>query len=197
MNQTANEAASHKNKKFATNETLIFGSQNLYTLAQCTPDLSSNDCRSCLNKVIRELPCCDGNLGGRIIYPSCNVRYELYPFYRTTNSDALFPRTNHSKQDSGFTQDPFYLSHNCSSNYHYLPQVNYFQIYLKPLFFSLSSNAANGNIFYEDHVEYLVYGQFMCRGDLPPRLCVQCLKNATDRLSSNSTCRSSPKGIIV
>ncbi|XP_004491668.1 uncharacterized protein [Cicer arietinum] len=204
MNQTADEAArsllGDENKKFATKQATISGSQNLYCLAQCTPDLSPNDCRSCLSRVIGDLPwCCEGKQGGRVLYPSCNVRYELYPFYRNVSDSstpaALVPETNDSKQDSGFSQDPFYLFHNCSSN-HSLTKDNTFQIYTKTLFSYLSSYATNGKIFYKDNVEQMVYDHFMCRGDLPPHLCGQCVKNATDRLSSNSKCRSSLEGII-
>ena len=86
MNKTADVAAKPGlgKKKYATNEAFISGFQTLYVLAQCTPDLSPQDCRRCLSGVIGDLNwCCDGKQGGRVLYPSCNVRYELYPFYRT------------------------------------------------------------------------------------------------------------------
>ncbi|KAK7366503.1 hypothetical protein VNO80_08494 [Phaseolus coccineus] len=85
INTTADEAANFPMgvKKYATKEATISGFQSLYCLAQCTPDLSPRDCRSCLSGVIGDLPwCCQGKQGGRVLYPSCNVRYELYPFYR-------------------------------------------------------------------------------------------------------------------
>ncbi|XP_035544319.1 cysteine-rich receptor-like protein kinase 10 isoform X2 [Juglans regia] len=69
-------------KKFGTNQTKFSEFQNLYNLVQCTPDLSSADCNRCLQTAINRLPiCCDGKQGGRVLFPSCNVRYELYPFY--------------------------------------------------------------------------------------------------------------------
>ncbi|RDY12708.1 Cysteine-rich receptor-like protein kinase 10, partial [Mucuna pruriens] len=89
INATADEAANTPIgvKKFATRQANISGFQTLYCLAQCTPDLSRQDCRRCLSGVIGDLPwCCQGKQGGRVLYPSCNVRYELYPFYRTTAS---------------------------------------------------------------------------------------------------------------
>ncbi|ERN12049.1 hypothetical protein AMTR_s00035p00102410 [Amborella trichopoda] len=55
----------------------------IYGLAQCTNDLSSGDCKACLDKVIGELPtCCSGKQGARVLTGSCNIRYEVYPFYR-------------------------------------------------------------------------------------------------------------------
>ncbi|XP_075666625.1 cysteine-rich receptor-like protein kinase 10 [Castanea sativa] len=69
-------------KKFGTKQVNISAFQTLYNLAQCTPDLSSTDCKTCLQDAVKLLPwCCSGKQGGRIVFPSCNVRYELYPFY--------------------------------------------------------------------------------------------------------------------
>ncbi|TKY51082.1 Cysteine-rich receptor protein kinase 25 [Spatholobus suberectus] len=82
MNKTADEAASSPigAEKYATNQANISGFQSLYCLVQCTQDLSTQSCRSCLSSAIGLLPwCCEGKQGGRILYPSCNVRYESYP----------------------------------------------------------------------------------------------------------------------
>ncbi|XP_062013387.1 cysteine-rich receptor-like protein kinase 25 [Rosa rugosa] len=69
-------------KKYATKEAAFNGFQQLYSLVQCTPDLSSTSCVTCLRGAIAQLPgCCTGKQGGRVLYPSCNVRYEVYPFY--------------------------------------------------------------------------------------------------------------------
>ncbi|XP_048132919.1 cysteine-rich receptor-like protein kinase 10 [Rhodamnia argentea] len=66
-------------KKFAVGEANFTSSQTLYTLAQCTPDLTAWDCNTCLRSVIPGLP--EGKQGGRKLTPSCAVRFELYPFY--------------------------------------------------------------------------------------------------------------------
>ncbi|XLT32039.1 hypothetical protein HN873_063331 [Arachis hypogaea] len=59
--------------------------QNIYGLAQCTPDLSSLQCDYCLAGAFLETPnCCNGKRGGRVIKPSCNVRYEVYSFFNYT-----------------------------------------------------------------------------------------------------------------
>ncbi|XP_057505999.1 cysteine-rich repeat secretory protein 38-like [Actinidia eriantha] len=66
---------------YATGEGELDGSDTLYGLVQCTRDLSSSDCKKCLDGAISELPsCCDGKRGGRVVGGSCNFRYELYPF---------------------------------------------------------------------------------------------------------------------
>ncbi|KAF5474688.1 hypothetical protein F2P56_006565 [Juglans regia] len=74
-------------KKFGTNRTKFLEFQDLYSLVQCTPDLSSGDCNLCLRIAINRLPiCCDGKRGGRVLLPSCNIRYELYPFYKDAST---------------------------------------------------------------------------------------------------------------
>uniref|UniRef100_A0A2N9EZD8 Gnk2-homologous domain-containing protein n=1 Tax=Fagus sylvatica TaxID=28930 RepID=A0A2N9EZD8_FAGSY len=52
-------------------------------LVQCIPVLSSSDCNRCLRGAITYLPtCCEGSHGGNVVNPSCNVRYEVFPFYQ-------------------------------------------------------------------------------------------------------------------
>ncbi|KAJ8749258.1 hypothetical protein K2173_018737 [Erythroxylum novogranatense] len=68
-------------KLYATGELELEASQKLYGLAQCSRDLSSANCQSCLDQAISELPnCCNAKRGGRVVGASCNFRYELYPF---------------------------------------------------------------------------------------------------------------------
>ncbi|KAL7213442.1 hypothetical protein ACSBR2_016048 [Camellia fascicularis] len=69
------------NHMYATTQTNVTSSIKLYSMVQCTPDLSPTDCRTCLNSVVSEfLKSVAGNKGGRCASPSCNIRYELYPF---------------------------------------------------------------------------------------------------------------------
>jgi hypothetical protein len=98
LNKTMTELASQASnfptgaKKFGTKEVNFSQFQNLYNLVQCTPDLSSADCNSCLQAAINRLPiCCDGKQGGRVLFPSCNVRYELYQFYNESTAPAPAP----------------------------------------------------------------------------------------------------------
>ncbi|KAL5578972.1 hypothetical protein UlMin_011414 [Ulmus minor] len=75
-------------RKFGTKGAKFTAFQILYYLAQCTPDLSSEDCSRCLHNAIDLLNvCCTRSQGGRVLFPSCNVRYELYLFYEQTASE--------------------------------------------------------------------------------------------------------------
>ncbi|GMP72862.1 hypothetical protein CsSME_00030756 [Camellia sinensis var. sinensis] len=77
-------------KKFATKSANVTTVDELYGLVQCTPDISSKDCNTCLSDAISNLPiCCEGKQGGRYLFPSCNVRCELYLFYN--NATAMPP----------------------------------------------------------------------------------------------------------
>ncbi|KAJ6738001.1 CYSTEINE-RICH RECEPTOR-LIKE PROTEIN KINASE 5 [Salix koriyanagi] len=87
VNDSATQAASASPgaKKFAVNETYVDGFQNIYSLAQCTPDLSSFDCNKCLRAVIARLPiCCSSKIGARVYSPSCYIHYEITEFYDAT-----------------------------------------------------------------------------------------------------------------
>ncbi|KAK9218947.1 hypothetical protein WN943_007586 [Citrus x changshan-huyou] len=91
MNETVNQALS-TTKMFATVKKNYTASQTLYSLVQCTPDLSRDDCSSCLRLAISPLNgCCSIKIGGRVMYPSCNFRYELYQFYNDTSNGTLPP----------------------------------------------------------------------------------------------------------
>ncbi|KAK1430225.1 hypothetical protein QVD17_12815 [Tagetes erecta] len=68
-------------KMYAAGVIDLEGSKKLYGLVQCTRDLSSGDCKTCLEDAISDLPsCCDGRQGGRVVGGSCNIRYETYSF---------------------------------------------------------------------------------------------------------------------
>eukprot|EP00258_Populus_trichocarpa_P039118 XP_024455137.1 cysteine-rich receptor-like protein kinase 10 isoform X5 [Populus trichocarpa] len=74
-------------KKFAVNKTSFDAFQNIYSLAQCTPDLSSSDCNRCLSAAIARLPiCCSSKIGGRVLFPSCYIHYEISEFYNAAES---------------------------------------------------------------------------------------------------------------
>ncbi|KAL6619013.1 hypothetical protein ACP70R_034152 [Stipagrostis hirtigluma subsp. patula] len=62
---------------------------SIYGLAECTRDLAAGDCNRCLATAVAAIPkCCDGRQGGRVIYRSCSVRFEVYPFCNTHTADA-------------------------------------------------------------------------------------------------------------
>jgi len=84
ISDAANVAASAPSgeKKFEAKRVNYTWLESLYVLVQCTPDLSKYDCNRCLNQTLSDLPiCCNNKTGGRVLYPSCNLRYETYSFY--------------------------------------------------------------------------------------------------------------------
>lgn len=74
--------------KFATGSASVrVGPRNsnqltIYALVQCTPDLSEKDCKRCLYEAFGYIPrCCHGKDTGRLLKPSCNLRFELSLFF--------------------------------------------------------------------------------------------------------------------
>ncbi|KAL1342750.1 cysteine-rich receptor-like protein kinase 26 [Arachis hypogaea] len=111
LNDLIGKAASgNSERKFAASSSKGPGFQTVYGLVQCTPDLSQQDCYACLIQAITEIPqCCDSKKGGRILEPSCNFRYEIYPFYDLANvtpppAPAPDSATHPSSTDTDLTQ---------------------------------------------------------------------------------------------
>ncbi|KAF7120256.1 hypothetical protein RHSIM_Rhsim13G0161000 [Rhododendron simsii] len=81
-NITVRASSDDSGKKFATGEAYYTALQPVYGLAQCTPDLSDSDCNNCLQDCISKLPY--AKQGAQVLFPSCYIRYEMYPFYTTS-----------------------------------------------------------------------------------------------------------------
>ncbi|CAL9226538.1 unnamed protein product [Arabidopsis halleri] len=88
MNQAAEEAVNNS-RKFYTIRANWTALRSLYALVQCTPDLRRQDCLACLQYSINGMPLY--RIGGRLLWPSCNSRYELYPFYNESVIEAPPP----------------------------------------------------------------------------------------------------------
>ncbi|KAI3732093.1 hypothetical protein L1987_63290 [Smallanthus sonchifolius] len=74
-------------EKFASGNTTGPGFSTIYGLVQCTPDLSELQCSDCLEDIINRIALYfNGKVGGRILLPMCNFRYETYRF---VNQNAL------------------------------------------------------------------------------------------------------------
>uniref|UniRef100_A0A7N2MRM2 Cysteine-rich receptor-like protein kinase 29 n=2 Tax=Quercus lobata TaxID=97700 RepID=A0A7N2MRM2_QUELO len=85
-------AAGGSLRKFAVGNATAPNFQTLYALMQCTPDLSQQDCNDCLVGSMGDIPqCCNGKQGGRVVGPSCNLRFELYLFYDSTADTVIQP----------------------------------------------------------------------------------------------------------
>ncbi|XP_075519667.1 cysteine-rich repeat secretory protein 55-like [Primulina tabacum] len=71
-------------------ETAISNFETLYALVQCTRDLSPINCAQCLAIAIGNgfTTYCKDKKGCRVLYGSCYVRYELYPFFFPLDSQG-------------------------------------------------------------------------------------------------------------
>ena len=80
---------------------------------------------------------------------------------------------------------PSYRFHICSNETIFIPNSAY-QSNLNDLLFSLSSNSTRENGFYNNTVgqnpETSVYSLFLCRGDLIPDACQDCMSTATNEI---------------
>ncbi|KAK7391014.1 hypothetical protein VNO78_19292 [Psophocarpus tetragonolobus] len=98
LNDLAKQALNSASAKmFSTKEANFTTSITLYTLAQCRPDLSTFDCNMCFSSAISTLG--GSKLGARSLLPSCNVRYEFYPFYNVSalSTQPLFQTPSSGK----------------------------------------------------------------------------------------------------
>ncbi|KAF8095941.1 hypothetical protein N665_0320s0068 [Sinapis alba] len=99
INKSAIDAANSTAKKFAVNKSNFTSSRTIYASVQCNPALSGEDCVTCLQRSIKEFYF--NRVGGRVLVPSCNSRYELYPFYNETFVTSLSPPVNSPLPVSG------------------------------------------------------------------------------------------------
>jgi hypothetical protein len=89
MGNVTGRAAYASPRMFAVGSAAVTPFVNVYGMAQCTRDLAGDDCNRCLAGAVSFIPsCCDGRQGARIVYPSCSIRFEVYPFYNLQAADA-------------------------------------------------------------------------------------------------------------
>ncbi|KAG2598552.1 cysteine-rich receptor-like protein kinase 10 [Panicum virgatum] len=84
VNATADYAAADPARRFGTGEEAFGDSYPMiYSLAQCTPDMTAADCRTCLGDIIRRFTPTyfSSKHGGRVFGVRCNFRFETYPFF--------------------------------------------------------------------------------------------------------------------
>ncbi|KAI9124297.1 hypothetical protein K1719_005597 [Acacia pycnantha] len=195
LNLTLNNAvveAETSNKRFATKEAKLTSPGWLYTLVQCTPDLSPQFCSKCLYGLIKLIPSNDTLLRGRILNPSCNLEFRGYRFYYKDNKPPTFVFINRVFERRTFTGYDCSATENFKANETYLNNLRSLTLNL-----SIMSSNNNNNGFYRTIVgnkSNTVYGLFMCRGDVPVELCHECVNGGIDQL--NSSCPSSKEAII-
>ncbi|KAI4295832.1 hypothetical protein L6164_035833 [Bauhinia variegata] len=92
MNNLSNEAAFNTSKMFATGEISFSRKRKIYGLAQCTMDMSQEDCHTCLSSALGDLKaCCSYRQGGIILSRTCNMRFESSQFFNTSDYLLIYP----------------------------------------------------------------------------------------------------------
>ncbi|XP_010059682.2 putative receptor-like protein kinase At4g00960 [Eucalyptus grandis] len=88
-----NQAVDSPSKlKFATGQATLPDNRTIYSLLQCSPDLSANNCRSCLNEAIDyDDKHGRGKQDSGVYKPSCIFRWDLYPFVESSHSPSPPP----------------------------------------------------------------------------------------------------------
>lgn len=92
MDKIRSEAVVPENEGLGKGETTLSSFLTLYALVQCTRDLAPIDCAQCLAIAVGNFPMfCNRSKGCRVLYSSCYVRYELYPFFFPLDSSNTQP----------------------------------------------------------------------------------------------------------
>ncbi|KAF3451647.1 hypothetical protein FNV43_RR07742 [Rhamnella rubrinervis] len=162
--------------KFAYGNANFPGVEGIFALLQCTPDLTEKDCTSCLDDAILQIPdCCGGKQGGRVLKPSCNLRFESGPFYDESTV----------RSQGGLCSDGAEYCWSCTENGNFAT-TSVFKENLNSLLFSqLSSNSQNDYGFYNSSLGQntnKVNAIAMCRGDIEMEICRKCMNESSSRL---------------
>ncbi|KAL6344250.1 hypothetical protein AAG906_037813 [Vitis piasezkii] len=81
MFQNLTAEATSSDGMYAIGQVEVSNFLKLYGIVQCTRDLRMSYCRQCLDEVVGLIPdLLEGKQGGRVLAPSCYIRYEVYPF---------------------------------------------------------------------------------------------------------------------
>ncbi|CAM8996322.1 unnamed protein product [Rhodiola kirilowii] len=68
--------------KYAVGDTEFTGSQRIYALVQCIPDLDQMQCANCLDRAFRDITNnIRGKEGGRVLGASCSLRFDTTQFF--------------------------------------------------------------------------------------------------------------------
>lgn len=103
------ETGSKTELMFGTHMFNINGTQKRYGWVQCSRDISSEECSTCLSNMLEDVEnCCQRKRVWRIFSPSCIVMYETQPFF--VNDTALISPSPHS--------GTLFLSFRCLICYH-------------------------------------------------------------------------------
>ena len=91
-NLSSEAASGDSRRKYASGRAPVKGYEGIYAAAQCSPDLGKQECSGCLEEAVNSIQdCCEGKQGGRILKPSCNLRYEVNSFFGPTTDLTELP----------------------------------------------------------------------------------------------------------
>ncbi|RDX76113.1 Cysteine-rich receptor-like protein kinase 29, partial [Mucuna pruriens] len=105
-NLKSKAASGDSRVKYAVGSISAPNDQVIYGLVQCTPDLLGSECDDCLAQSIARIPidCCKDSKGGRVVRPSCNMRFETsFRFYGPTAYVPSTPPSNTSPKGKSNT----------------------------------------------------------------------------------------------
>ncbi|XP_012442111.2 putative cysteine-rich receptor-like protein kinase 30 [Gossypium raimondii] len=89
-----NASNGSSSRKYATAEAYFTVSQNIDAQMQCTPDISQEECDSCLRAAKSSFKeCCHGKQGGYVQKPNCMFTFDLIP----TSTQDQKPEENQNK----------------------------------------------------------------------------------------------------
>ncbi|KAJ6935253.1 hypothetical protein NC652_010303 [Populus alba x Populus x berolinensis] len=193
---------------YATGDEPFTGSDSVFSLVQCSTDLSPNDCYTCLEVAIKNVTtCCYFSRGARIFSRSCYLRYELYAFYDGATESSQSPVTGKGNKSEIWIitistvastllvvrkkilvkminfVDPLFKI--CSTTeYGDYDQKSPFgknvKIVLETLTSITSSTGYNSAAIGEFPDK--VTGKALCRGDVTSSACQTCLRDASQKL---------------
>ncbi|XP_048605876.1 cysteine-rich receptor-like protein kinase 11 [Brassica napus] len=109
---TSNSTPSSSDNYYTANTAALNPFQEIYALMQCTPDLSSSDCKTCLRESVRhyrDRRCCNTRQGTRVWRPSCYFRMEMYTFSKASfvNFSSASPPPHADDQGSKINNGKF------------------------------------------------------------------------------------------
>ncbi|XP_042386689.1 uncharacterized protein LOC121978406 [Zingiber officinale] len=90
MNSLATKAAFTSSKLFAAGDVNLTSFTKIYGLVQCTRDLYAGECYNCLLDAVGSIPTlCGWRQGCKVLGQSCDLRYEIYPFYNISATEEV------------------------------------------------------------------------------------------------------------
>ncbi|KAL0799238.1 hypothetical protein Bca101_054413 [Brassica carinata] len=119
---TAKSTPFSSDNYYTANTAALSPSQDIFAMMQCTPDLSSSDCRTCLRESVshcNDPRCCNTRQGIHFSWPSCYFGMEMHSFSKASfvSFTGAFPPTPIDDPTSKINNADFDISTRHSSQY--------------------------------------------------------------------------------